>query len=252
MTSQRISELLIRVTKEDRDDFYQSWCALRSEVEYLALDITSASSYSELIESAEWGYNRDKEKLPQINICLLMGYQSGYPIYQSAYSGSLKDVTTLQSTMRGFKAIAGEKPMVAVMDKGFFSTKNANAMLSPKHHADFIIAVPFTSKFALGLVESESRDNRYFEQHNCPWRGFLAGGDETAPMEQWPQSLCACVFQRQKSEWHAGRFIRPRSFAEGASHRAAGEVCGEHRVRKVSDYTALRKRKEWIYRKSPR
>jgi transposase len=49
-------------------------------------------------------------------------------------------------------------PTAAVMDKGFFSTKNVNAMLSPKHHVDFIIAVPFTSKFALGLAESESRD----------------------------------------------------------------------------------------------
>ena len=158
MTSQRISELLAGITKDERDNFYQLWCSKRSEMEYLALDITSTSSYAELIDSVEWGYNRYGEKLPQINICLLMGYNSRYPIYQTVYNGSLKDVTTLQSTIDTFYAIAGEKQMIAVMDKGFFSAKNIDAMLSEQQHVDFIIAVPFTNKFAKTLVESESKD----------------------------------------------------------------------------------------------
>ena len=121
MTSQRISELLTGITTKERDRFYHLWCSLRSEMEYLALDITSTSSYSELIDSVEWGYNRDKEPLPQINICLLMGFKSRYPIYQSVYSGSLKDVSTLKTTINTFRALAGEKRIIAVMDKGFFS-----------------------------------------------------------------------------------------------------------------------------------
>jgi transposase len=84
-----------------------------------------------------------------------MGYQSRYPIYQSVYGGSLKDVSTLQVTLQTFRALAGEKPIISVMDKGFFSTKNVNAMLSERLHVDFIIAVPFTAKFAKGLVASE-------------------------------------------------------------------------------------------------
>jgi transposase len=156
MASQRISELLAGIDQLDRDRFYHLWCSHRSESEYLALDITSASSYSELIESVERGYNRDGEKLPQINICMLMGYKSRYPIYQSVYSGSLKDVTTLNTTIQTFQALAGEKQMISVMDKGFFSAKNVNTMLS--QHVDFIIAVPFTSKFAKELVKSEKKD----------------------------------------------------------------------------------------------
>ena len=158
MTSQRISELLASITQHDRDSFYQLWCSRRSEAEYLALDITSTSSYSELIDSVEWGYNRDGENLPQINICLLMGYQSRYPIYQSVYGGSLKDVTTLKTTLQTFRALAGDKPIIAVMDKGFFSAKNVNAMLSERQHVDFVIAVPFTNNFAKELVKSESKD----------------------------------------------------------------------------------------------
>jgi transposase len=124
-------------------------------MEYLALDITSTSSYSELIDSVEWGYNRDGEKLPQVNICLLMGYQSRYPIYQSVYAGSLKDVSTLKTTISTFQALAGNKPIIAVMDKGFFSTKNVNAMLSESRQMDFVVAVPFNNKFAKELVKGE-------------------------------------------------------------------------------------------------
>jgi transposase len=44
------------------------------------------------------------------------------------------------------------------MDKGFFSAKNINAMLSEEQHIDFVIAVPFTSRFAKDLVKSKSID----------------------------------------------------------------------------------------------
>jgi len=44
LSSQRISDLLQTVTSEGREAFYQAWCKLRSEQEYLALDITSTRS----------------------------------------------------------------------------------------------------------------------------------------------------------------------------------------------------------------
>lgn len=64
-------------------------------MEYLALDITSESSYSELIEDVEWGYNRDHEQLPQVNLCMMVGETSRLPIHQTVYAGSHKDVRTL-------------------------------------------------------------------------------------------------------------------------------------------------------------
>ena len=158
MSSQRISELLTAITPEARENFYQAWCTYRSEQEYLALDITSISSYSNLIEDVEWGYNRDKEALPQINLCMLMGEKSGLPIYQTAYSGSLKDVSTLKTTLAKMNALSKGKPTLIVMDKGFFSNKNVNAMLNDSNNLRFIIAVPFTSSFAKKQVESERKD----------------------------------------------------------------------------------------------
>ena len=117
MSSQRISELLTAITPDMRENFYQGWCRCRSEQEYLALDITSVSSYSTLIEDVEWGYNRDKEQLAQINICMLMGEKSRLPIYQTIYSGSLKDVSTLKTTLSKMNSVSGGIPKLVVMDK---------------------------------------------------------------------------------------------------------------------------------------
>lgn len=160
MTSQRISELLISVTEKQRNAFYQFWYDSNREDEYLALDITSASSYSELIDDVEWGYNRDHDNLPQINICMLMGESRRLPIYQSIYSGSQKDVRTLTTTLKQFEAITGNRAITVVMDKGFFSTKNINYMLKDTGNGPvrFLMSVPFTSSFAKKQVDSERKD----------------------------------------------------------------------------------------------
>ena len=158
MSSQRISELLATIDPDERELFYQAWCRHRQESEYLAIDITSVSSYSELVEDVEWGYNRDGEALPQVNICMLMGEKSRLPVYQTVYAGSLKDVTTLESTIRRFDRITDGKPVLAVMDKGFYSKLNVDTMLSGEHARRFVIAVPFASGFAKKQVDGERKD----------------------------------------------------------------------------------------------
>lgn len=81
MNSQYISRLFSTITEAQKNDFLEIWMQNVQKTDYIALDITSISSYSELIESCEWGYNRDKEKLPQINLCLLFAEGCKYPIF---------------------------------------------------------------------------------------------------------------------------------------------------------------------------
>ncbi len=154
MSSQRISELLLSLTSLEREGFYEAWCASRSEEEYLALDITSISSYSKLIEDVEWGYNRDREHLPQVNLCMLTGERSRLPVYQVAYSGSLKDVSTLRATLASVDAVRGDKPLLLVMDKGFYSARKIDALLEDEKKR-FIVSVPFTASFAKEIVAEE-------------------------------------------------------------------------------------------------
>jgi hypothetical protein len=67
LASPRVSPLLQSLDHEKREQFFRAWGDYRKEREYLALDITSVSSYSQLIDTVAWGYNRDGERLPQVN-----------------------------------------------------------------------------------------------------------------------------------------------------------------------------------------
>ncbi|MCR5756739.1 MAG: IS1634 family transposase [Selenomonas sp.] len=158
LSSQRISELFTAMTENQRDEFYTSWIEQAQENEYIALDITSISSYSQLLESSEWGYNRDHENLPQINLCMLFGEGSRLPIYQTSYRGSLKDVTTLRTTLEEVTSLVPDCAIRIVMDKGFYSRKNIDEMLNPDRPVHFLISVPFTSAFAKKQVESVQKD----------------------------------------------------------------------------------------------
>ena len=153
MTSQRVSELLQSITARDREGFYTGWAKYRSEREYLALDITSISSWSQLIDDVEWGYNRDGDRLPQINLCMLMGQKSHLPVRMTVYSGSIRDVSTLETTINQLGP-RGDENILVVMDKGFSSRKNINALLR-WNGALFLMALPMTMGFAKRQLDAE-------------------------------------------------------------------------------------------------
>jgi transposase len=157
MSSQSISRLLSAISNVERMSFFENWGKIRNEQEYLALDITSISSYSEFIGDVEWGYNRDGERLAQINVCMLLGEGSRLPVFQTIYSGSLKDVSTLKTTLELASGIK-LRNLSLVMDKGFCSKRNIDAMLDDKEGIRFLIAMPFTMAFAKNQTDSERKD----------------------------------------------------------------------------------------------
>ena len=98
--NRRVSELLPSIGEEKQLEFFKKWTEKRLEEEYLAYDITSVSSYSELNDMARYGYNRDGESLPQINIAMLFGEKTRMPVYFKCLPGSIKDVSTLQNFLK--------------------------------------------------------------------------------------------------------------------------------------------------------
>ena len=149
-----ITEMYKDITFGEQSEFFEKWAAYRDEKEYLALDITSVSSYSELISDVEWGYNRDREHLAQINLCMLMGEESGLPVFQTTYSGSIGDVSTLKSTLKMAAALPLKKLLI-VMDKAFGKIKNIDSMLNDKENIRFLVAVPFNLGFPAMAVNKE-------------------------------------------------------------------------------------------------
>jgi len=158
LSSQYISKLLNSQDTTARSNFYSQWYSERKCDEYIAIDITSESSYSELIDSVEYGYNRDHEPLAQINHCVLIGEKERLPIMQSIFSGSTKDVATLKMMVEKFKILLGDAVSAKTLlsDKGFFSKENIDALLDAG--INFLIAMPFTSKLSYNMLEKAKED----------------------------------------------------------------------------------------------
>lgn len=150
LSSQRVSELCKELTHEDQMRFFNAWMKYNLDDAYHALDITSVSSYSALNEIVKYGYNRDNENLPQINMLMITGNNSKIPCYYEILPGSIRDVNTLNKVIADLDWMES-KNLHLVMDKGFCSTENINMLY--KHHHKFILGMPFVSNFAKDCVQ---------------------------------------------------------------------------------------------------
>ena len=139
LTSQRISEILRSISIDKKQTFFSKWANKVLENDYLCYDITSISSYSKLNEYIKYGYNRDKDNLPQLNLAILFGQKGRLPVYFERTPGNITDVNTLHNILKTFKALEA-RTFNYVMDKGFYSKKNVDELLSSRDK--FILSVP--------------------------------------------------------------------------------------------------------------
>jgi transposase len=153
LVSQRISELLQKISEEDRQRFLSLWLAKMTENDFLCYDITSVSSYAQGNEYIRYGYNRDNETLPQINLAMLFGQKSRLPAYYRRMQGNISDVATLKTTLKAMDFIGANK-MHFILDRGFYSQTNVDELLSNRHH--FTMAIPSGRKWIEAEVSQHS------------------------------------------------------------------------------------------------
>jgi transposase len=154
ISSQRISELLEKLGNRNnrQDEFFELWIKQQKEIDAVYFDITSISTYSRQLAMAEWGYNRDKEKLRQINLGITYGVKTELPLYYKIYQGSISDVSTLKNLVK-YNQEYGIKDMVYILDRGFYSKSNLRALEGEK----VVIPLVFHSKEAKEILE-ENKD----------------------------------------------------------------------------------------------
>ncbi len=141
-----------------QQDFFGKWIAANQQKDLYAMDIISVSSYSEFINFVRWGYNRDKEDLPQINPLMLTGVNTHMPVYYRVLPGSIKDVNTLEDSLANI-SVLDDSQYHFVMDKGFYSENNLDAMYGS--NKKFLIGVPFTVGLAREAVERHRETIRF-------------------------------------------------------------------------------------------
>lgn len=150
LTSQYISEILQSITTDQKQTFLHRWMKKIMEEDYLCYDITSVSSYSQINEFIKYGYNRDNEALPQLNLALLFGQNGQLPAYFQRLPGNITDVTTMHNLLKTFKAL-GIKKLNYVLDKGFYSKKNVDELVASSHK--FLIAVPLSNSWVKKAID---------------------------------------------------------------------------------------------------
>jgi len=155
LTSQRITELLCSITMDKKQTFCSKWMDQILEDDYICYDITSVSSYSELNEYIKYGHNRDKEKLPQLNLAMLFGQKGRLPVYFHQLPGNITDVTTLTNLLKTFKFME-VKTLNYVMDKGFYSKKNVDCLVEMRQK--FTVSVPMSNKWVQLAIDDIYQD----------------------------------------------------------------------------------------------
>ena len=149
IASQRVSEILNDMTDTVRERFFSLWMKKLAEKECFCYDITSISSYSEGNAYVRWGYNRDGENLPQVNLAMLYGERSGLPAYFRRLPGFISDVVTLKTTMQTLDFI-GQTKLTFVLDRGFYSESNLDELFRSRYH--FILAPPTGRKWVKTII----------------------------------------------------------------------------------------------------
>jgi hypothetical protein len=150
LSASALSRLFAGIDSKSRIAFFNDWIKKRKSQEFIAYDVTSISSYSKGLLNAEWGYNRDKEKLPQVNLGMYYGEESMLPLYYRIYPGSIPDKAHLKY-MAEDTGLLNTQKVKFVMDRGFYSAENLRYLVDK--NCRFIIALPGSLKYCRDLID---------------------------------------------------------------------------------------------------
>ena len=161
--SQRSTEVFQSITEEAKMQFFRLQGKRRVEKEYWAYDSTSISSYSESLRQVRYGKNKDGERLPQINLALIFGEESGLPFYYRKVAGNIPDVKTIRELLRELDILGYEK-IKLVMDRGYYSRENINALY--KEHLKFLCGTSTALSFAKSFIREIGNRKDHYEYYN--------------------------------------------------------------------------------------
>ena len=177
ISSQQSSELFSGIAESQRMHFFRQQRKRRQEKEYWAYDTTSISNYSESLRQVRYGKNKDGDRLAQINLALLYGEESRLPFYYKKLAGNISDVTTVKQLLKDMEFLGYGKTKM-VMDRGFYSENNINALLAER--LKFLMGAKLSLKF-VGMELDKVRDTIR------SWQNFLPDAETyglTVPI-QW-------------------------------------------------------------------
>lgn len=137
LSERDISEVLGSISASQILEFLTLWIKGTPVDNRLSLDITSISSYSKGNPDVMFGYNRDHEKLPQINLLFIVDQETKLPVWFEQLPGAISDMTTVKDTTQMLDQIGVKRKIVC--DRGF--SCNENIACLQKHGFKFTMGV---------------------------------------------------------------------------------------------------------------
>jgi len=153
MDSPRMTELTQRLGSNAEAEELLFEARIQRARDLLSYDITTVSTSSRMDGWAEWGLNKDGEKMPQLNVGLVTD-RAGTPAMYELYPGSTADLATLERTVERVSALGGGS-CVMVMDRGFGSASNLEMLLD--NGMDFVIPARRATKAVKSMITELSR-----------------------------------------------------------------------------------------------
>lgn len=152
LSSQSISQLFSQLTLKQRLTFFDAWTKLRGEQDYWVYDVTSISSYARGIEQVEWGYNRDQDALPQLNLGICYGHSSQLPLFYQLNNGSIPDKTFFPYVLKSFPFLSSDS-VHFVVDQGFLTKTNLEAVTQGDNPYQVLSFLPHHWKDTVRIIE---------------------------------------------------------------------------------------------------
>lgn len=104
--------------------FFKAWNQMhQSGPIYISYDSTNINTYGEGIEIAEFGYAKDDDELPIVNLSYAIDQAKGTPLFYELYPGSIPDNSQLTYMIDKAKEY-GYEEIGIILDRGYFSSKN--------------------------------------------------------------------------------------------------------------------------------
>ncbi len=122
---------------------------LETESSTLIYDITPTYFYSTKLPKARLGYNRNDNRLPQINVGLVATKNKGLPVLFRTYEGDITDVSTVEQLIADVKRVELSIDAI-ILDSGMASRHNLLKLAGDD--LKIIGGIPLTSNEAKELV----------------------------------------------------------------------------------------------------
>jgi transposase len=190
--------------EQSKYEFTKKWIEKINPQNGIYYDITSFSSYSTKNEFVEWGYNRDKENLPQINLGMVCCRKTGLPFFYTVFPGSIVDVKTIKNFIKYLK-IYKLQDMFLILDKGFFSASNICELMESDRNLSLIIPLPFTLNLAKELIVNNIDVKNFQNTCACHSTSMFQYNEEILFHKAVPTSIkghnfTAHIFFNEKAE----------------------------------------------------